>query len=557
MDKQSIKKILESVTPVLDQIKMTWMRRPVAGLLNLVEIMSSENEEKNKKIQNLKDEINRLKGEQGKPDIRPQTTNEDKQDDHSSEKERKKRRKKKKKKIRSKKRDVVKPDRTVKCEIDKSTLPADAQYKGIKSTVIQDIKITTDNVEFQRDIYYSPSLGKTFVAPLPGCYEGEFGPAIKSCILYLYHDCNMTEPAINNFLNTFNIHMSNATVSRILIDKKDVFHQEKEDVVDAGLKAPYHQADDTSARVYGKNHNVHILCNPLFTAYFTRPKKDRLTLLEILCRGELKFTLNGETLKLLGGMNLSKKQHKNLVALGNREAMTRVEMDELLLQLFPNPKKHATNRRNIFEASALIYYRGLDHALKHLMCDDAPQFNLIAEYKSLCWIHEGRHYKKLRPLFSSHRKALDDFREGFWDYYQKLLDYTENPVVGVAEELKEEFDVLFTAKTGYTQLDERIALTAAKKEALLLPLQFPFLPLHNNESENGAQHQARLRDIHLQTRNEKGTKAKDTFATIVKTARKLNVNIFDYFYDRITQRFSMSSLADLILEKCDLAPDTS
>ena len=97
----------------------------------------------------------------------------------------------------------------------------------------------------------------------------------------------------------------------------------------------------------------------------------------------------------------------------------------------------------------------------------------------------------------------------------------------------------------------------AKKEALLVVLNYPFLPLHNNDAEGGAQHQARLRDIHLQTRNEKGTQAKDTFATIVKTGKKLQVNLLDYFYDRVTETFSMPSLADLILQKYTIIPDTS
>ena len=81
--------------------------------------------------------------------------------------------------------------------------------------------------------------------------------------------------------------------------------------------------------------------------------------------------------------------------------------------------------------------------------------------------------------------------------------------------------------------------------------------MHNNDAEGGAQHQARLRDIHLQTKNEKGTKSKDTFATIVKTARKLNVNLYNYFYDRVTKKFSMPSLATLIIEKSQAQWDTS
>ncbi|MCP4160892.1 MAG: hypothetical protein GY760_12540, partial [Deltaproteobacteria bacterium] len=139
---------------------------------------------------------------------------------------------------------------------------------------------------------------------------------------------------------------------------------------------------------------------------------------------------------------------------------------------------------------------------------------------------------------------------------QKLLDYTEKPTAIVSKQLSDEFDVIFSTQTGYDELDARLTLTRDKKEALLLVLQFPFLPLHNNNAEGGAQHQARVRDIHLQTKNEKGTKAKDTFATIVKTARKLKVNVYHYLHDRITKKFSMPSLAELILEQYQLLPDT-
>ena len=117
--------------------------------------------------------------------------------------------------------------------------------------------------------------------------------------------------------------------------------------------------------------------------------------------------------------------------------------------------------------------------------------------------------------------------------------------------------IYFQRQLGYDALDQRIALTKDKKEALLLALKFPFLPLHNNDAENGAQHQARLRDIHLQTKNIKGTEVKDTFATIVKTARKLKVNVMDYLHDRVTKKFAMPSLASLILKKQNPSLDTS
>lgn len=552
MTLKDITETLKKITSQFKEIAEPGIKKSITTLLNLVESLVTANTTKDKTIQTLKNEINTLKGEKGTPNIRPQKNN-----NHSSDKDRNSRAKKKKKKTRGKKHGLIKADRSVICHIDKDKLPPDAKRKGYKRTVVQDLKITTDNIEFQREVYYSASLNRTFTANFPNGYDGSFGPGIKSLSISLYHDCNMTQPALKRFFNTEGIAISKSSVSRMLTHKHEAFHEEKENIIDAGLKGLYQHTDDTSARVNGVNHHVHILSNPFYTAYFTRRKKDRLTLLGILCRDKLKFTLNQESFELMKVMGLSQKWVKQITEKDLPETLTRREIDELLLKLFPNKKKQKSNRRSILEASALGYYHNLDDALKHLMCDDAPQFNLVAEHKSLCWIHEGRHYKKLIPVVPSHKEELKNFSDKFWDFYQKLLDYTENPTPSVTTQLTDEFNVLFSTKTGYDLLDRRIALTLDKKKALLLPLEFSFLPLHNNDAENGAQHQARLRDIHLQTKNELGTKAKDTFATIVKTARKLNVNLFDYFYDRITKSFQMPSLAHIILEKYRLHPNLS
>jgi len=95
-------------------------------------------------------------------------------------------------------------------------------------------------------------------------------------------------------------------------------------------------------------------------------------------------------------------------------------------------------------------------------------------------------------------------------------------------------------------LDDRLQKTYAKKNELLQVLKFPEVPLHNNPAELGARVQTRKRDISLQTKNDKGTQAKDTMMTIVQTARKLKVNVLDYIYDRVSLTFKMPSLASLI-----------
>ena len=80
-------------------------------------------------------------------------------------------------------------------------------------------------------------------------------------------------------------------------------------------------------------------------------------------------------------------------------------------------------------------------------------------------------------------------------------------------------------------------------------LKYPELPLHINDAELGARVQVRKRDVSLQTRTAEGTKAKDTFLTIIQTAKKLNVNAYDYISDRISKKYELPSLAEIIRSK--------
>lgn len=205
------------------------------------------------------------------------------------------------------------------------------------------------------------------------------------------------------------------------------------------------------------------------------------------------------------------------------------------------------------EASAIIAYQRSTHAIEILLTDDAPQLKQITELLALCWIHDGRHYKKLNPIVDQHRRLLDEFLTRYWDYYHRLIAYKAHPTIEYAQTLNMAFDELFSTQTGYEQLDERIRKSKQKKESLLLVLQYPSLPLHNNASELGARVQARYRDISFHTMSEKGTEAKDTFMTIVETAKKLMVNTHHYFYDRISKNYEMPSLASLIEQQGKIA----
>ena len=151
-------------------------------------------------------------------------------------------------------------------------------------------------------------------------------------------------------------------------------------------------------------------------------------------------------------LGLSKKRIDQLQEFISPKVLRRSEIDEIINRILPDPKKHNTIRCRILEATGISYYHSLPHAIKHLMCDDAPQFNLIATHHSLCWVHEGRHYKKLRPIVPLHQDVLKDFRGQYWDLYHEILDYSDNPSDEIKQSLENKFDNYLREKLGIRNL---------------------------------------------------------------------------------------------------------
>ena len=150
------------------------------------------------------------------------------------------------------------------------------------------------------------------------------------------------------------------------------------------------------------------------------------------------------------------------------------------------------------------------------------------------------------PVIPLHRKLLDDFLKQFWGYYHQLLDYRQNPTVEERLRLEIAFDELSSTHTGYEPLDQRIDKTKAKKDILLLVLQYPELPLHNNASELGVRQRDRKRDVSFGPRTDDGVRAWDTFATLAETTKKLDLSFYHYLVDRISGKNQIPPLADLV-----------
>ena len=541
--------LLQSIDP--QQIADLEVRQTVEILLNCIEQLSSKVKQLEEKNQKLRDENNRLKGEQGKPDIKASKKIGFKKD-HSSEKERKTPKEHSKKS----KNKSIKIDREEILVYPQEQLPADAQFKGYEEVVVQNILLKSDNILFRKQKYYSPQTGKTYLAALPIGYEGEFGPGIKALVVSLYYGGNMTQGKIKEFLENIGILMSAGYLSNLLIKNQETFLAEYEEIYTEGLaSSPWQHFDQTGARVAGVNHTTNVICNPLYTVYQTTRNKDRLSVLKVLQNTtELEFILNSLTYELLETFNLPAKWINQLKLLPQQRAFTETEFNILVDKYLS--KLGSQHRSRIYESAAIAFYHQQSNipVIKTLLCDDAPQFKLITSDLALCWVHEGRHYKKLSPFIACHQKLLDNFLERFWEYYRKLLAYRDSPSRDKAYELEFEFWKLFTEKTGYLELDERKRLTALKVDKLLLVLEHPELPLHNNPAELAARTMVQRRNISYATQTEQGTKAWDIFMSLVDTTRKLGISFFEYIGDRISQIENIPPLGTLIRQKSSSNP---
>ena len=521
-------------------------RQLVQQLLNALEDVMADLRTAQAENQRLRDEINRLKGEQGAPTIKASTPQPPPKD-HSSEQERRK----PKTWSKGRKTDRIAIDREQVVQVDPTRLPPDAVFKGYEDVVVQDVLFRTDNVLFHKEKFYSPSQHQTYLASLPQGYCGQFGPGLKSLALVFYFGAQMSEPKVAELFRDVGIQISAGQVSNLLIKDQVAFHGEKAALYPVGLaSSPWQHLDDTSTRVNGQNGYCHIVCNPLYTAYFTTAAKDRRTILDVLTNHRpRRFLVNAEALGFMEACGLSAVRRQQVEQLPSGTLMDETTMQAWLEEYLPGlgPQQ----RKWILDATAVAAYHADVECpvVRLLVCDDAPQFTLVTEELALCWVHEGRHYKKLLPAIPYHQALLEAFVQRFWTYYDQLLAYREQPTPEEATRLAGEFETLFATVTGYQALDERIAKTRTKKGCLLMVLTHPEIPLHNNPAELGARARVRKRDVSFGPRTREGATAWDTFMTLAETATKLGVSFYHYIQDRVSGTYQLPALADLIEER--------
>ena len=147
------------------------------------------------------------------------------------------------------------------------------------------------------------------------------------------------------------------------------------------------------------------------------------------------------------------------------------------------------------------------------------------------------------------RLELEQIRDAIWSLYRDLKAYKAKPEADRKAALSKDFDRVFTMRTSSAALNDLIDRTYMNKEKLLRVLDYPNVPLHNNDSERDIREYVKRGKISGSKRSIAGRQARDTFTSLKKTCRKLGLSFWKYLQDRVAGIGKIPQLSAIIRER--------
>ena len=508
----------------------------VEQLLELIEQQNFIIQQQAEQIQLLKDEIARLKNQPPRPKIKP-----------SSLEKKKKRRAARKKRAGTKKRSKTAQLTIHKTEpIEPENIPPGAEFRSYRDFVVQDILIEPLNTRYRLKVYQTPD-GGWVSAKLPTHLNGKhFGPTLIRFILYQHYHCHVTQPILLEQLGEFGIDISAGQLSNLLIEEKGRFHQEKDRILSVGLQVSgYINVDDTGARHQGNNGYCTHIGNESFSWFESTGSKSRINFLKLLRAGYSDFAI---TMDAICYMQSNKLPQQGLSAITENLGM--IFANDSQWNAFLTQNDIVNDRHVQIATEGALVGSIIEHGVsKHLviLSDDAGQFNVLLH--ALCWIHANRAIDKIIPFTYQAEKDLDTVKDQVWQLYEGLKAYKQNPKPAHKKRLEAMFDKIFTQTTASASLNLALKRIYNNKSELLLVLERPDIPLHNNGAENAIREYVKRRKISGSTRSNAGRMCRDTFTSLKKTCRKLGVSFWQYLKDRIENVGLIPDLPELVYQQ--------
>ncbi|VAX36599.1 Mobile element protein [hydrothermal vent metagenome] len=263
------------------------------------------------------------------------------------------------------------------------------------------------NTCYELESWQAPD-GTYHYAKLPCFLQGtDFGPTLKSYILYQYHQCHVTQPLLLEQLWELGISISSGQLSSILTKGHDGFHSEKQG-----------------------------------------------------------YCLNDYALGYMAKQSLSSTYIKAVEQIKGQSFEDTKEFLALLESLSIK-QKYAI--KTITEAALLghLIEGGMPENMV-ILSDDAGQFNVLVH--ALCWIpayrpgrHVERNLQKIHTYTNQQRQELDQLLSAVWTLYQQLKNYRNKPTKKKKDMAIKSFDAICDWQTdclpcrpGRDSLAERI-----------------------------------------------------------------------------------------------------
>jgi Transposase IS66 family len=517
-----------SVIPKLPDVPEDQNTELVSKLLDIIRIQQES-------LQQLRDEIARLKGQKPKPTIKPsqlEQSGKGQQKDGGTGKRPGSLKKSKTEELQIHETKKIRPE----------GIPPGSRFKGYQDYVVQDMFMQLHNTNYRLECWKTPD-NEYLTGKLPVEVSSHFGSTLVTYILHQYYHAHVTQPLILEQLLEFGVMISAGQVNGIITEGKEPFHIEKDEILKAGLEVSGHiNVDDTGARHRGRNGYCTHIGNELFAWFQSTQKKNRINFLELLRAGHRDYVVN------LDAVNYMEVQGLPLMQLAKFDAHCNARFENLSKWEEALQALDITNERHVRIATEGVLLgslldNGFNKALV-IVSDDAGQFNVLLH--ALCWIHAERSINKLVGLNSKDTREIEEVRGKIWDFYAALKAYKRDPSKKDKVLLDKRFDDLFTAKTSCVSLKLALQRLYNNKKELLLVLEYPDIPLHNNLSENDIREYVKKRKISGSTRSDSGRRCRDTFTSLKKTCRKLGVSFWAYLKDRVTHRNDIARLPDLI-----------
>lgn len=345
--------------------------------------------------------------------------------------------------------------------------------------IVQGLVLKRDNVSYYGTVKKCRDCGKQYRCVLPTELRNQsFSPELSSLLSFFVYSCRMTQPLILRMLDGMGLSISSGQVSNLLLKNGEKLQRADRHLRTTGIAKSPHLQSDASGA----------------------KRKDKRT-------GRIiNHYVQVISHRLLSIFSITPKYNAKT-------------LNKLLTK---------TGRQKLFVSD-----------------DGSPNGDRLQTKRQLCWVHEIRHYKKMFPFFNPHRKLQEKILHEWRVFYQLAKHYKETRLEEREErrkQIQQLFHQITNQSTGFEVLDRQLQLTRKKEGRLLLFLDHPDLPIHNNQCEQDLRHFVIMRKITGGTKSAKGDRSLARHLSVIQTAQKQGLDVFQTLHGLLIGTLSPSVL---------------